>query len=348
MNKICIIYTGGTIGMTKDKDGILMPPSNPDDFLDIAPEIEGIAKVDFLRLMNKDSTNIVPSDWKKMAHAVYARRKDGYSGFVIAHGTDTMHFSASALAFALGPGISFPVVFTGAQTTPDIAHGDARVNLIRAIKVAQEDFAEVIISFGDYVFRGCRTQKKDEKRFDAFESPALYPIADITEKILKHPIARTKKDVKNTDIDLLPEFSGGILQVGLIPGLKPSLLMPVLKNSQCKGVVLQSFGAGNVPDEGEYGFGDFIKKAVGQEIPVIITSQFPANSTLETHYAPGVAAVKAGALPTGNMTSAAATVKFRWVLARVDQEITDNAILQCDKMERIKELMGNTYVQEMD
>ena len=130
LKKICLIYTGGTIGMTKDGKGVLRPPDNPEDFTKIAPEINEIAEVDFVALMNKDSTNIVPSDWTAMAQAVYDRRNDGYAGFVIAHGTDTMHFSSSALAFALGPGLSFPVVFTGAQTTPAIAHGDARINAL--------------------------------------------------------------------------------------------------------------------------------------------------------------------------------------------------------------------------
>jgi L-asparaginase type I len=328
-------------------DGTLRPPANPNDFLKVAPELKDIVDYDFVPLLNKDSTNMVPSDWVEMAREVYHRRNDGYTGFVIAHGTDTMHFSASALAFALGPGLNFPVVFTGAQTTPDVQHGDARVNLLRAVRVAKDDLAEVVIAFGDYVFRGCRTQKKDEKRFDAFESPALYPIADITEKILIHPTARRRSGADCSAIDLIAEFGEGLLQVGLIPGLKPELLEPVIQSNKCEGIVLQSFGAGNVPDENEYAFGDFIAKAVGRGIPVVITSQFPANSTLETLYAPGVAAVDAGAIPTGNMTSAAATVKFRWVLARVQRELggrhpTDHYL------SRIKDLMNETYILEMD
>ena len=348
MNKICLIYTGGTIGMVKGHDGVLRPPENPDDFLDLAPEIKEIADITFVPLINKDSTNIVPSDWTKMAEAVYARRHDGYAGFVIAHGTDTMHFSASALAFALGPGLNFPVVFTGAQTTPDIKHGDARVNLMRALKVAQEDFFEVVISFGDYVFRGCRTQKKDEKRFDAFESPAIFPLADITESIIRYPIARKRIDIAKK-FELKPLFANGILQVGLIPGLKPDLLRPLIESEDCHGIVLQSFGAGNVPDDGMYGFESFIKNAVeNYNKPVVITSQFPANSTLETHYGPGVAAIEAGAIPTGNMTSAAATVKFRWVLARVNQELIANEITKSQKIPRIEKLMHDVYILEMD
>jgi L-asparaginase/Glu-tRNA(Gln) amidotransferase subunit D len=358
--------------MAPNAEGVLMPPTDPNQFLKVAPELKQIVDFDFFPLMNEDSTNIVPTDWITMANAVYEKRNDGYVGFVIAHGTDTMHFSSSALAFALGPDLDFPVVFTGAQTTPDVPHGDARINLLRAAKVALSPIAEVVICFGNFVFRGCRTQKKDEKKFDAFESPALYPIGDITEKIILHPTAKTRGD--GGEIQLEADFAGDIIQVGLIPGMKADLLIPIISaktnketrnknvskkaksdksrkehlSSLCSGIVLQSFGAGNVPDKDGYAFGDFIRSAVAKGIPVIITSQFPANSTLETRYGPGVAAVNAGAIPTGNMTSAAATVKFRWALARVDKEIKNGNLSPSARISRIREIMDAKYVDEMD
>jgi len=183
-NKICLIYTGGTIGMQRDvRTGTLHPPEDPESFLNVAPELKE-KNFKFKSLMNKDSTNMTPEDWTTIATEIYNRRNDGYKGFVVAHGTDTMHFSASAVAFALGENLNFPVVFTGAQTIPDVSHGDARINLLRAFKVAETDIAEVVISFGDFVFRGCRAQKKDERRFDAFESPAYFPLANITQEII--------------------------------------------------------------------------------------------------------------------------------------------------------------------
>ncbi|HEY1631406.1 MAG TPA: asparaginase [Rhizomicrobium sp.] len=353
--RICLLYTGGTIGMIADEYGVLRPPKEASDFLKIAPELPDLADIEFEELMNKDSTNMVPADWTHIANAIYERRNEGYNGFVIAHGTDTMHFTSSALAFAFGSKLKFPVVLTGAQTIPAIYYGDARINLLRAVRVASENLAEVVISFGDYVFRGCRTQKKDERKFDAFESPAYYPIADITEKILFHPNARRKKDAEEGDLDLQADFADGIVQVGLIPGLEPALLEPLINGGKrCRGIVLQSFGAGNVPNGGDrpeerkYAFGDFIQSAVGKGIPIVITSQFPANSTLETKYAPGVAAVEAGAIATGNMTSAAATVKFRWVLAQVEREIRQGMTMERDRLSRVKWMMHHRYILEMD
>ena len=331
--------------MVANEKGELRPPDDPSDFLQIAPELSNIVSFDFVPIMNKDSTNMVPGDWTTIAKFIHNKLlEDCYDGFVVAHGTDTMHFTAAALSFAFGKNLNVPIVLTGAQTVPSVLHGDARVNLLRACKVAMQDLAEVVISFGDFVFRGSRTQKKDERRFDAFESPAIYPIADITENILIHPIARKRLDIPRP-LNFQPSFGEGIVQVGLIPGLHPSSISPLLSEN-CKGIVLQSFGAGNVPDWGEYGFGDFIGRAKDFGIPVVITSQFPANSTTNSNYEPGLKAVRAGAIPTGNMTSSAATVKFRWVLAQIDESLPGHA--KTGRLNKVRDLMGQVFVDEMD
>jgi L-asparaginase type I len=352
-NRICLIYTGGTIGMIQrtnpDGDMILQPAENPAEFLrylKAEDEVKAIADLELFALMNKDSTNIVPADWTSMAKAVYQRLDDGYTGFVIAHGTDTMHFSASALAFAFGKNLHVPIVFTGAQTIPDVAHGDARVNLLRAVRTACEDLAEVVVAFGDYVFRGCRVQKKDERRFDAFESPAEFPLGYITEEIvLGNNVKRRPRPCQ--PIDFKPDFAEGVVQFSLIPGLKPDVLLPILEQDDCLGVILQSFGAGNVPNAEEYSFREFIERAVQLNKPVVIASQFPANSTLDSHYAPGVEAVKSGAIPTGNMTNAAATAKFRWALHQVDSDIAYGRLAREQKLWRIAEIMNSSYVGEL-
>lgn len=345
--RICLIYTGGTIGMNRMPDGTLRPPDDPNSFLRIAPELETTVDLDFVPCMNKDSTNMNPGDWTEMAQAIYDKRNHGYRGFVVAHGTDTMHFSASAVSFALGRNLNFPVVFTGAQTIPEVYHGDARVNLLRACKVALLDLAEVVIAFGDYVFRGCRAQKKDERKFDAFESPAFFPIGYITEEIILNPVAVPRKEHRS-DIAYYPNFEKGILQVSLIPGLEPELLEPALSADNCKGVILQSFGAGNVPNEGSYSFAEFIGKAKQLHKPVLITSQFPANATLHTAYEPGRAAIEAGAIPTGNMTASCAVAKFRWVLHQVNAEIQAGKKAESDRIESVRGMMKTIYVNEMD
>lgn len=357
MNKprICLIYTGGTIGMIREHKGekyVLYPPEDPSKFLrylKVEDEIREIAKLDFVTLLNKDSTNMVPADWTKMAYAIYERLDQGYQGFVIAHGTDTMHFTASALAFALGPEVPCSVVLTGAQTPPDVLHGDARINLIRAIKVALSEIAEVVISFDRHIFRGCRAQKSDERSFSPFVSPAIPPIGEIAENISLAPSARRRPENRSElSIDFFPDFASGIFPVALTPGLEPDLLLPIIRSPTCSALVILVFGAGNVPDLPEYSLEKIIRTGVRMNKPVILVSQFPAGSTLHSSYAPGIKAFDAGGIPTGNMTNAAAVVKVRWVLARVDNEIRRKTLDANNRLDRIWQLMATPYVKEMD
>lgn len=347
MDRVCIVYTGGTIGM-KEVDGVFRPALSVDEFLDIAPELKNFVEVDLVVLSNKDSTNITPIDWSNIARAIYERRDSNYKGFVVTHGTDTMHFTSSAVAFALGQELNFPVVFTGAQTIPALLGGDARRNLINACRVALTDLAEVVISFGDYVFRACRTQKIDERKFAAFESPAFPPVAYITQTIDVQPLAFTKSNKQSAGMNsttFKPHFETGILQIELIPGLEPELVRAMIQTATCNGLILKSFGAGNVPTQGEFSFLELIEEAVHvRGIPVILTSQFPANSTTTTAYEPGVRAREAGAIPTGNMTSAAAAAKLRWVLA----EAKSRGLQAHEKMRFVAESMMRVYIGEMN
>jgi len=351
MKKICVVYTGGTIGMVEEisQSGAVTrkPPQDPTSFSKTAPEIFTIADIEFEFLLNKDSTDMNPEDWTAIACSIYEKR-ESYDGFVVIHGTDTMHFTASALAFAFGKNLNFPIVFTGAQTTANVLHGDAKTNFIRAVFVATQNVAEVVICFGNYVFRGCRAQKKDERLLDAFHSPACMPLADIGESIRYSGGAKLVKAEGRGEIRFRPKFELGLLQISLIPGLLPQTLIRLLEYESIGAVILQSFGAGNVPMSGEFSFEKFINEARDRDIPVVIASQFPANSTLHSIYQPGKGAVSAGAIPTGNMTNAAATAKLRWVLARVNDELKRKSHVSGQKLHLVKEYMSTIEVNEMD
>lgn len=347
--RLCLIYTGGTIAMEEGESRVLRPPERPEGLLEIEPAVRQMADIDFVPLCNKDSANMTVDDWTALARTIYDARQRGYRGFVVAHGTDTMHFTASAVAFALGPNVGFPVVFTGAQAPPSARHGDARTNLLRACKVALENIAEVVICFGDYVFRGCRAQKKSERNFDAFESPAYPPLAFISEAIEVRPFAdRRTRNAAGGDIELRAEFAHGVLPVTLIPGLEPELVQPCLESSFCQELVLRSYGAGNVPNLGSHSFLPLIERAVALNKPVIMTSQFAAGATMHTRYQTGVDAVRSGAIPTSNMTNAAAVAKFRWVLAQVLREIQQGKLAEAEKIRAVRDGMNRVYVGEMD
>jgi L-asparaginase/Glu-tRNA(Gln) amidotransferase subunit D len=273
----------------------------------------------------------------------------GFDGFVVTHGTDTMQFTAAALAFAFGPDLPLPVVLTGSQTDASSLHGDARSNLLRAVLVATGPLAEVVISFGDNVFRGVRAQKRDRQRFAAFESPATAPLAEIAAEVIVHPFARRRPPAPKRSVPpLKADFGPEVVQITLIPGLHPDSLMALLDPARVHGVILQTFGAGNVPDEGEFSFVPFITAAVAAGLPVILTSQFPASSTIDSPYETGAGAIRAGAIPTGNMTNSTAYVKFRWVLAQVAADLADGSLPAGDRLAEIARRMATPYVGELD
>lgn len=320
--RICVINTGGTLGMVQRGEQVV-PPRDAEEFRGYFTSLDTIAStVEFINLFPpRDSINVFPGQWTTIAEYIYERRADGFDGFVVAHGTDTMAYTASAVAFALGAQLRFPVVFTGAQTTPDVAYGDAHVNLYRACEVAKKPIPEVVISFGNFVYRAVRAQKRDDRRFDGFESPTYPPLAEITGEInVRTELLRPLPDVKG-DIELRAEFERSILIVPQFPGLEPGFFTHLLDDQdsrqRCKGVIVQTLGAGNVTNQAPYSFIPFVERAYRRGIPVIVTSQYPPDPGTHTKYTPAQAPIEAGAIHAGNMTLAAAVTKFRWVLAHV-------------------------------
>lgn len=346
--RICVLTCGGTIAMVR-RHGVLRPGGDPLDVLALAPEVARLAEIDVVPLFDKDSTNVTPEDWTRLADAVVERlgAPDPYRGFVVLHGTDTLPYTASALAFALGPGLNVPVVCTGSQADPTVVHGDARPNLVRAVRVALEPIAEVVIAFGDTVVRGCRAQKRDARHWHAFDSPACPPLAEITPTAVSvRPEAR-RVVADPGPLEYRPHFDAEVLQIAVDPGVRPSRLLGLL-DAGWEGVVLRALGAGNVPDEGAYSFVPFITEAVGRGIPVALVSPFPAGSTEGSDYGPGVAAVRAGAMTTANMTNAAAVVKFRWVLARARRAVAAGELAEADRPAWVADRLARPYVGELD
>jgi len=317
--RVIILGFGGTIAMVPNASGILKPAKNVEEILAIVPSLKEMATVTFQELENRDSTNINPSHWTKLALKI-AEIHDRFDGIIVTHGTDTMSYTAGAVALVLGRGLKIPVVFTGAQL-PLVIHGtDARFNLENAmktvLKACDEHIAEVMIVFSDRVLRGSRAIKTSEAKFRAFDSPAFSDLALIDAigvKFIPHAL-KAQSDVK---LDIKPHFQRGILSVEVVPGLEPGIFMEVLRSGKCQGLLLKSLGAGNVPSEDEYSLLDVIREATHTfKIPVLVSTKFVGGNTHMDIYEPGKLAMEAGAIPTGDLTDVMAQVKFMWALAQ--------------------------------
>jgi len=323
--KILILGFGGTIAMVPDEKGVLKPAKSIHEILNIVPSLKEMAEVSFEELENRDSTNINPSHWTKLTLKI-AEIHEKYDGVIVTHGTDTMSYTAGAVALSLGRGLKIPIIFTGSQL-PLVSHGtDARFNLENSMKTVlqaiNDSIAEVMIVFSDRVLRATRAIKTSEAKFPAFDSPAFPHLASITAVGVAFVPNALKVD-KNISLEVKPHFQRGILAVDLVPGLEPSILLEVLRSGKCQGLLLKSLGAGNVPSEDEYSLIPVIREANKLGVPVLISTKFVGGNTHMDIYEPGQMALEAGAIPTGDLTDVMAQVKFMWALAQGYRSMTD-------------------------
>ncbi|HVZ67742.1 MAG TPA: asparaginase [Patescibacteria group bacterium] len=342
LKKVLVIGYGGTIMMVVDeKRKSVVPAKNISEILKLVPKLSDVADVKLEILTNKDSTNVTPDDWTKLAFFI-ADQQDSYDAFVITHGTNTLAYTASALSLAFGDGLKKPIIVTGSQLPLSVYGNDARFNFENAIKTAvvasDLNIAEVMVVFADEVLRGSRTVKVSESAFDAFKSPAFPPLATITSTGVHFNQSLVKSFNPKAKLNLRPHFNTKIVSLDLTPGQLPSMIEHLITSGACKGVILKSFGAGSVPTEGEYSYLPFIKKVVNEyKIPVIVATKFLGGNTIkEINDECAVLAVEAGAIPAGDLTDVMTEVKLMWLLA---QSIYSN--------EKVKQGLLRSYAGEL-
>lgn len=311
MKKLLLLQTGGTLGMThRTAEGSLRPPEVADELLSSLPEARSIADVEARSLFNLDSSNVGIPQWQAIAETI-EQEMDTYDGFVVIHGTDTMVYTASALSYMLS-NLPKPVILTGAQRPISEIRTDARHNLISAMELATMDVPEVGLFFNHRLFRGNRAKKVSIHDFDAFASPNFPPLAEVglnvqlDQKAIRRPSGLFR---------LHREFSDRVLAIRVSPGMAPELLMP-LADGPAEAIVLEAFGAGNVPTS-DHSLVPFIERATSNGKLVAICSQAFSGSVDLGLYECGTLAARAGAVSCGDMTVEAATVKLMFLLGQL-------------------------------
>lgn len=326
--RIALLFTGGTAGMVtiEGKGAVFQGAQNALNSF-VKTELREVADVMPVQLFEPlDGINVTPREWRQIADWIH-KNLNRYDGFVIAHGTDTLAFTASALAFMFGEGLRKPIVFTGAQTTIDFRHGDTRDNLIRSCFVAahKPPIREVQILFADLVLRAVRAEKADDRLFEGFRSPAWPPLARVTEHLLINDYAlKGRPKTPSQRFEFRPELANSIVVVPIIPGLRPDLYRRIVADAKRRGgvdgVILTTPGVGNIPSTEGYSFRPFIQEAVRAGIPVLIASQVPINPYTQAQYEMARVPEEFGAILTGNITTTAAVAKFSWVIGCVKSE----------------------------
>ena len=314
MPRLLLLLTGGTLMMKPGAPGGASGAVTLDeeragrDLVAEVPSLARIADFDTRILFHMDSANMQPKDWLTLAREVHTQLPR-YDGIVIVHGTDTMAYSASALAMILGP-LPKPVVLTGSQKPLVDVRTDARQNLIDASTVATLAVPEVSITLGARALRGSRATKRDAWGFRAFDSPNLAPLVELGIGVEIGAHVLPAAPLAPFDDRLEPR----VLAVRIFPGLDPSLVSGAIR-AGVKGLVLEAYGTGNLPNLG----GSLIpalEEARERGVPVMVVSQCLQAFVELGQYEGGAAAQAAGAISAGDMTVEAALAKMMVGLAR--------------------------------
>jgi L-asparaginase len=301
--KVTLIHTGGTLGMAPGADASLAPGPSLNRILEQVPELEQLADLHLVVAFNKDSSTLEADDIVSLARLVRqeAARCDG---IVLVHGTDTMAYTASILGFLLAD-LGKPVVLTGSQRPLAYVRTDARGNLVDAITLSTRGVAEVGICFGDHWLRGVAAEKVSVHRYEAFETPNLLPLAELGLHVQIHPHAgafprRVPATVGRLEsaIEVITPFPG-------MPWRMPA--------EGTRGVVIQGFGAGNLP-MGRTDLRDLFAHCARNGLPVVITSQCLSGGVDLATYELGAMALDLGAISGGLHNRWAAIAKLALTL----------------------------------
>ncbi len=327
--RVYVAHTGGTIGMRRTEHGYGTERGYLQQQMAEMPELrnESMPDVDLHEYEPLlDSSNMTPRDWMKIAYDI-EEHYDGYEGFVVLHGTDTMAYTASALPFILG-GLAKPVIITGSQIPLCEIRNDARENLITSLLIAsQYDIPEVCLYFGGRLLRGCRAVKVSASGFAAFDSPNFPPLGNVGIGIdVEWNLVRRPKEAEMLRVEDLgaPVVSTLRLFPGISPGLVRNVLRPPLQ-----GLVLEAYGVGNGPDQ-DSEFLRVVNEATARGVVIVDCTQCLEGSVDLTEYATGSALASAGVISGFDMTSEAALAKMYYLFSRGDSPDQVKATMQDD------------------
>lgn len=333
VHKIALIGTGGTIASKVDyRTGGVSAALSASEIYDAVPELRKHASIEADFMFNEYSENLEPHHWTLIANRIAEKvRSGGFRGIVVSHGTDTMHYTAAALSFALH-NLPIPVVLVGSQRSSDRPSSDAALNLLGATIFSLESpYTGVFIAMhgstsDDFIscHLGTRVRKNHTSRRDAFESIDRLPIATVKNAVLKIQSQFVKMEIPKrsynddavisegleNNFEVESKFDPRVTLIKYYPGLDPNLIAYEVKTGS-RAIVLEGTGLGHVGRK----FFPEIAKAIKSGVLIFMTSQCIWGRTNMKVYDTGRDLIELGVVPLEDMTPETAVVKAMWVMA---------------------------------
>lgn len=320
--KILLISTGGTIASRIDyRTGAVTPALTAAELNASVPELSKIANIDTEVLFSEYSENLLPEHWIKIAERLDSCARTEYKGIIVAHGTDTMQYTAAALSFSLS-GYPKPVALVGSQRSSDRPSSDAALNLISAARFLIETdgngiFVVMHNSTSDDEVAchwGTRVRKNHTSKRNAFQTIGGAPAYIVKNgTVEKNPQFNPPKKSYTPRIN----FNKSVLLLKYYPGLEPSVIDHAV-SSGYKAIVLEGTGLGHV---GRVLY-DSIARAKKNGLFLGMTSQCIDGMVRMTVYDSGRDLLNIGVVPLDNMVPEAALVKSMWALGNA-KDVTD-------------------------
>uniref|UniRef100_A0A7C4S554 Glutamyl-tRNA(Gln) amidotransferase subunit D n=1 Tax=Geoglobus ahangari TaxID=113653 RepID=A0A7C4S554_9EURY len=314
-----VISTGGTIASRVDyKTGAVTSQFTAEEIVADIPELSEICNIDAELLFNILSENIKVEHWIKLAREIYKSLKEDYTGVIVTHGTDTMHYTSSAISFMLRT--PKPVIFVGAQRSSDRPSSDAAVNMICAAHVTTSDLGEVAVvmhaTTSDdycYIHRGVKVRKNHTSRRDAFQSVNYPPLGKVwTDGRIEWIAERFKRGER--ELILRDRLEEKVVLIKFHPNLPPDI-MEFFYDKGYRGFVLEGTGLGHVSTD----WIDTVKK-IAEDSVVVMTSQCLWGRICDRVYDTGRYLLKAGVIEGEDMLPEVALTKLMWLLGNYDLE----------------------------
>lgn len=334
--KILLLSTGGTIASKIDyRTGAVTPVLTAEELNSSVPELSKLANIDAEVLFSEYSENIMPEHWLKIAEKIEEFSKSDYAGIIIAHGTDTMHYTSSYLSFALA-GFPIPIVLVGSQRSSDRASSDAALNLIGATKFIIESNTKgvFIVMHQDEnddtiaCHFGTRVRKNHTSKRGAFQTIGDNPAFIITENQIQKNMS--KDYFEKSEFQPKIKLDTKVALVKYHPGFDPNMLNQIIEMGY-KGIIFEGTGLGHI---GKVMY-ENVKKANEKGIFLGMTSQCIDGRVRMTVYESGRDLLDLGIIPLENMIPEVALVKTMWVLGNFE------------KSEEVKKIMLQNIASEL-